>query len=216
MAMNRRRLLIGALAVAVVVLVGDILWMNLDLAFEHHLDGEGPLGSFGSNGTEVTLSFSATVGGPIWSVGLELCLARGNRPAVLDGSVGPTQTAGRGFKYLGALVREFTPVPGASGMGSRDGFPPPNVPETLQPVPGFAVTHRCQHPIVDDNIPITELVLGFGRASDASGGGWLGVDVSYNSNGRHHVVSLRFNFVICGPAAPKDICEGQSSPTPSD
>jgi hypothetical protein len=82
-------------------------------------------------------------------------------------------------------------------------------------VPGFAVTHRCQHPIVDRDIPVTELVLGFGRTSDASGGGWLGVDVGYNSNGRHHVVSLGYNFLICGSAAPKEFCDGHSSPTPS-
>jgi hypothetical protein len=209
--------LIGAVAVAVVILIGVFGVIKVDLAPEHHLDGEGPLGSFGDKDSAVTMGFDPILGGPIWSVGLELCLVRGDRPAVLDGSVGPTKIVGAGFRYLGALIREYTPAPGAEGMGSREGFPPqvPPVPEALKPVPGFVVSHRCQHPQLDPSVPITELVLGFARTSDHNGGGWLGVDVGYDSGIRHHVVSLNYNFLICGPAAPQQFCGPPTTPTPS-
>jgi hypothetical protein len=212
---TRRRLLIGTATAAALVLVGVFGVPKLDLAPEHHLDGEGPLGSFGDTNSSVSEGFDAKIGGPIWSAGLELCLARGDQPAVLDGFVGPTEAVGTGFRYLGALIREFTPLPGAAGFGSREGFPPqvPPVPEALQPVPGFAVTHRCQYPMVDRSIPITELVLGFSRTSDPSGGGWVGVDVGYTSGIRHHVVSLRYNFLVCGPAAPQEFCGSHATPT---
>jgi len=208
--------LIAAVVVAAAVLVGVVGFTKLDLAPEHHLDGEGPLGSFGDTNTLVSEGFDAKLGGPIWSAGLDLCLARGDQPAVLDGFVGPTEAVGEGFRYLGALIREITPLTGAEGFGSREGFPPqvPPVPEALQPEPGFAITHRCQHTIVDRSVPITELVLGFSRTSDPSGGGWLGVDVGYTSGIRHHVVSLRYNFLVCGPAAPQQFCAPPATPIP--
>jgi hypothetical protein len=210
---TRRRFLIGAAAAAVAVLVG-VGFLKLDLAPDHHVDGQGPLGSFGDANSTDSMAFSAVTGGPIWSVGLGLCLVRGDQPAVLDGSVGPTKIVGTGFQYLGAFARQF---PHTSGMalGSVEGFPPQVSGGTLQPIKGFAVSSHCQHPILDPTIPYTELDLGFGRTPDSSGGGWLGVDVGYNSGGRHHVVSLNYNFLICGPAVPQKFCAPPSSPGPS-
>lgn len=206
--------MIGAVAVGAVVLVAVFGVTKLDLAFEHHLDGEGPLGSFGDTNSTVTMGFDPVLGGPTWTVGLEVCLVRGDQPAVLDGSIGPTKIVGSGFQYLGAFVRQF-PV-GGEPFGSADGFPPHiSGGDPLHAVTGYVVKYRCQNPIVDPSIPYIELVLGFGRTSDRSGGAWLGVDVAYTSGIRHHVVSLNYNFLICGRAAPQQFCAPPSTPTPS-
>lgn len=212
---SRRRLLIGAVAVAAVVLIGIFGLTKLDLAPEHHLDGQGPLGSFGDTNSAVSMGFDPALGGPTWSAGLELCFARGDQPAVLDGKVGPAKIVGSGFQYLGAFVRRF-PIGGGNPIGGIAGFPPPAPwASSLRAVTGFVVDNRCQNPVVDKSIPYTELVLGFSRTSDPSGGGWLGVDVGYNAGFRHHVVSLNYNFLICGPAAPQQFCAAPSTPTPS-
>jgi hypothetical protein len=201
------------LGVVVLATLGTAFVINLGGGPERHRDGQGPLGSSGDPASIVGLGFDPIIGGPTWSVGLQLCLAQGNQPAVLDGSVTPTETFGSGFRYIGAFIHEFTPSQGGSPIISVDGFPP-HLPEALQPLAGYAVKYRCQHPHLDRTVPYSELILGFGRGSETGGGGWLGVDVGYTSGGHHHVVSLGYYFMICGPAAPAQYCGGpESSPT---
>ncbi|HVD47862.1 MAG TPA: hypothetical protein VNG70_11330 [Candidatus Limnocylindria bacterium] len=205
--MTRRRLVIVVLVV-VVLATGSVAFANyLGGGPAHHLDGQGILGSSGDPGSIVAVGFDPIIGGPTWSVGLELCLTQSGDPAVLDGSVAPTKTFGSGFQYLGAFVRQFKRSEGSTPMISVDGFPP-QVPDPLHPVHEYSVNDRCQHPKTDRSAPYTELVLGFGRGTETGGGGWMGVDVGYTSGGHHHVVSLGYYFMICGPAAPPQYCGG--------
>jgi hypothetical protein len=180
---------------------------------ERHPDGRGPLGSLNDPGNSITEGFDAKIGGPSWTVGIQLCLAQGNQPATLDGSVTPTKTVGNDFRYLGAFVREFTPSHGGSPIINLTGFPPA-LPDTLRPVKGFVVRYGCHGPNPDRSVPYTELLIGFGRGTGTSGGGWMGVDVGYTAGGHHHVVSLGYDLLICGSAAPARYC-GNLKPSPS-
>jgi hypothetical protein len=212
--MPPRRYLVIGLAAVTVILLTVVLVAIFGGGPEHHLDGRGPLGSLDDPRSSIADGFDATRGGPTWTVGLQLCLAQGNQPATLDGSVTPTKTVGNDFRYLGALVREFTPSQGGRPMISVTGFPPA-VPETLHPVKGFVVRYRCQPgPNPDRSVPYTELLIGFGRGPSTSGGGWMGVDVGYTAGGHHHVVSIGYDILICGSAAPARFC-GSLAPSPS-
>jgi hypothetical protein len=180
---------------------------------ERHPDGRGPLGSLGTPNNSIAEAFDPKLGGPTWTVGIQLCLEQGNEPATLDGAVTATNTIGTDFRFLGAFMREFTASRSHTPIGSMDGFPP-NLPDTLHPVKGFAVKYRCQHPNPDPSVPYTELLIGFGRGTGTSGGGWMGVDVGYTAGGHHHVVSLGYDLLICGSAAPARYC-GNLKPSPS-
>ena len=199
------RLAIGGLGVAAVATLGFIFATGRDAGPEYHLDGQGPLGSVGDPASDGSIAFDPVIGGPAWSVGVRLCLVQGGEKAVLDGSVTPTKSVGRGFRYLGAFIRQFTPNQGVMPIGSVEGFPP-SVAGALQPVKGFVVDRSCQYVNPDPSLPYTELVLGFGRNGDPSGGGWLGVDVGYTSGGHHRVVLLGYDFLICGSATPSRYC----------
>src|SRR6267143_583106 len=173
---------------------------------ERHVDGVGPLGS----GEEdphgaVSYTFSRSAPGGVWTLGIRLCLAAGDQPAILDGSVQPHSSIGRGFSFLGARIRQFIPAQGDHPIGSVVGFPP-KVSEALNQLQGFAVTDRCQGPNPDDSKPYTELLLGFGRGTDTDGGGWKGVDVGYTSGGQHHIVELRYDILMCGTTVKSDYC----------
>jgi hypothetical protein len=48
--------------------------------------------------------------------------------------------------------------------------------------------------------PYTELLLGFDHGTGSSGGGWRGIKVGYSAGGRHYVVSLGYDILICGSA----------------
>ncbi len=176
----------GAAAVAVVP--------RLDLAPEYHKDGEGPLGAFDGYGE----SFDANVGGPTWTVGMRICKLRADQSVVLDGSVRGASVFGDDFQYLGAVVREFTPSDTITPVYGMDGFPPAASFNT-HPAKGYTVTTVCRPE--NPNAPYTELMLGFGRGPLGVGGGWQGTEVGYNAGPRHHVVTLNYQFFVCGSAA---------------
>lgn len=212
--MTQRRLVIAMLGVAIAATLAFLLVPRITGGPERHLDGQGPLGSTDDPASVQAMGFDADKPAG-WRVtaGIQLCLAQGDQPAVLDGSVTPTKTAGtNGITLLGAYVRQFVPSEGGRPIGGVDVFPP-TVPEVLHPVKGFVVSVRCMHPNPDPNLQYVELDLGFARGSAALGGGWVGVDVGYTSGGHHHVVSLGYYFFACGPDAPQQFCAG-ASPSP--
>lgn len=172
---------------------------------ERHPDGGGPLGSgeIDPNGA-VSHTFSRSAAGGVWTLGIRLCLVSGDKPATLD-SVGPTRSVGQGYRYIGSLVRRFTPAQADTPIGSIVGYPP-NVSDALSPAVGFVVRDRCQGPNPDTSKPYTELLLGFARGNGSEGGGWYGVDVGYNVGGKHHVVELRYDILMCGTAVTTDYC----------
>jgi len=170
---------------------------------ERHLDGQGPLASRGTSNTQVTHGFYPS-GGPVWTVGIPLCLLQGADPAVLDGPVKGTTVAGDGLRYLGTRVRVF--LPGSQiELGSTGGFPPTGL-GPLQEAAGFHVTHPCQFSNPDPSVSITELDVGVAEFPGSAGGGWMGLDIGYTDRGHHHVLSTGWNILACGPAMPAVYC----------
>ena len=161
---------------------------------ERHGDGDGPLGS---NGVPIGegMRVNPTVGPTTWTYGVPLCLVSGDQPAILE-SVGPTVSVGSGYQVLGTGVREFDATPDHNGIISVDPWPPPTaqVPDPISPVAGFAVSTPCTHGAFG---PATELLVGLAVTS-ADGGGWQGIEVSYTAGGRHHVLVLNHDLMICG------------------
>jgi hypothetical protein len=160
---------------------------------EAHRDGEGPLASAGDWHHMDTIAFDPVNGGP-WTMGYPLCLAQGTEPALID-SVGPAATVGSGFRFLGASIRQFTYTGEHTPIGSVDGYPP-SLPDTLHPVTGFSVSTPCQRVAMGSTY--TELLIGFGRGTGTDGGGWRGIKVGYMVGGRHRIVTLGYNMLICG------------------
>jgi len=179
---------------------------------DHHLDGQGPLASTGDPHHQEASAFDAVKGGP-WTLGYQLCLFQGDQPAVIE-SVAPTKTVGDGFRFLGAQVRQFAPTRSHTPILSLDGYPPA-LPDTLHPAKGFSVTTPCSK----NGLPptYTELLIGFDRASTAGGGGWRGIDVTYATGGRRHVVTLGYDILICGSAVTDEphLCGPAPSSLPS-
>jgi hypothetical protein len=169
---------------------------------ERHLDGQGALASFGDSGNSVTEAFVRS-GGPVWTVGIPLCLWQGTDPAILDGTVKGTVVTGDGWKFLGARVREFAPSNGLA-IGSVGGFPPA-VPDALHQAKGFAVTQPCHIHNPDPSAISAELDFGV-REPGTNGGGWMGLDIGYTSRGHHHVLSTPWNILVCGPAVAPEHC----------
>jgi hypothetical protein len=190
---SRRQLLVAG-GVIVALAVGVLLLTRGDLAPEHHDDGQGPLASLSS--VEEGFSIPDT-----YSVALPLCTTNDFQPVVLDGTVAPHTTLGAGLRYLGAYVR-FGKAPSFLSIGSIKGFPPPEPYGGLHTEKGFAVASRCQD--IWNNGLDTELVLGLAPVA-TRGGGWFGIDVGYYSGWRHHVVTVPWAFVICGPGLPSDL-----------
>ena len=214
-AIRRRPRLAIALGLVSLALLTVVMVALFGGGPERHPDGGGPLGSLGDSHGSIAIGFDPKLGGPTWTVGVQLCLAQGDQPATLDGSITPTRSVGSDFRYLGAYVREFRAFQnGVTPIGSVDGFPPRIPGPLLDPVKGFTVRYRCQPQNPDWSIPYTELLIGFGRGTGSSGGGWMGVDVGYTAGGHHHVVSLGYDFLICGSAAPARFC-GSLRPSPT-
>ena len=204
----------AVLAIATVLLAafaGLVANGVIDLAPERHSDGHGPLGSLGGSGT----AFYVTAGESTWTVGIRLCLASGGLPAVLDGSVLPASQVQGGMRFLGAYVREGVPAQGFMTLGSIAGFPPAYPYDRLHAEKGFAVTTRCADAALGDAAPFTELDIGLAEIPGAPGGGWLGVDVGYNSGWRHHVVTLNYHYFACDAGAPARYCPRLATPSPA-
>ena len=188
----RLRALIGVGGVAAILALLFVLYQAF-LQPEVHRDGQGPLGSTGDPHHSEASAFDPVKGGP-WTLGYGLCLAEGTQPAVID-SVGPAATVGSGFRFLGAYIRQFTYTRKNTPIGSVDGYPP-SLPDTLHPVTGFSVSIPCQRAAFGSRY--TELLIGFGRGTGTDGGGWRGIKVGYTVGGRHRIVTLGYNILICG------------------
>lgn len=207
--------MVGVIAVIAVV----ALWLGAGSRLlgppEHHADGEGPLASLNRPGTHIRMTVDRTATS-VWTFGYRLCLAQGDQPAIID-SVGPTQTIGSGFKYLGSLIRTFDVQPGVDSshepIGGVDGFPPPTryAPDFLRDAIGYPVSVLCA-----DGPPVTytELLVGF-AATGPDGGGWLGIDIGYSVGGHHHTVSLGYEQLICGTATEVKCPDATAIPSPS-
>lgn len=188
---NRSLLAAAGLLAALVIGLAAFSWLQ---GSARHGDGEGPLGSYGG-GFEAMKIDPIAAGGTSWTYGVGLCLVSGIEPAVLE-SVAPTKTVGHGFQFLGVGVREFTPTPGHLPIISVNTWPPPTsaVPDPLRAVHGFSVSTRCgQGP----DARYTELLVGLGLVS-ADGGGWQGIEISYTVGGRHQILVMDHDLLICG------------------
>lgn len=199
---SRRRLLLAGGAIVALV-AGVLLVTRGDIVPERHADGQGPLASLSS----VTETFSIP---DSYTVALPLCRTNDYQPVALDGMVAPHTIVGAGLRYLGAYVRSGTEPP-FQAIGSIRGFPPQAPYASLLAENGFAVTTRCRDSQHGPHL-YTELVLGLAPIA-ANGGGWSGIDVGYYSGWRHHVVTIPWTFVICGPGLPGDI---DNCPPPTD
>jgi hypothetical protein len=184
---------VAAVAAAVAVFIGIAAFHNTET--EQHSDGQGPLASTGDPRHQETTAFDAVKGGP-WTLGYQLCLHQGSDPAVIQ-SVGPVTTVGSGFRFLGASIRQFKPSPSHTPILSLSGYPP-QLPDSLHPAVGFSVSNRC----VAGGLPTTytELLIGFDHGSGSTGGGWHGIKVGYSAGGRHFVVTLGYDIMVCGSA----------------
>jgi hypothetical protein len=165
---------------------------------DHHLDGHGPLGDGGvttvDDGSSSSFSFFDNDPGP-WTVGLQLCLAQGTGPAIIE-RVYPEETVGAGFRFVGALAHEIDL--GAGSIGEIGGFPP-RVAGKLVPASEFPVIYPCSPKA---HGPYTELLVGIGKPPGSTGGGWVGIDVAYRVGARQYVVTLPQSYYACGPSAP--------------
>jgi hypothetical protein len=135
-----------------------------------------------------------------WTLGIQLCAAEPPSVPVLD-SVTPTGTVGS-FDFLGASMRRFAPTNAHPPLLSVTGYPP-DIPDTLVPVAGYAVQADCSREA--EFADYNELVLGIGRRGD-SGGGWLGEAVRYHVGGRQFVLRLDYVILVCGPSVPQQYC----------
>lgn len=198
--------LVAALTVAGGALIsGAFTNAGDETRWTRHLDGDGALGSTGNPAIWSTEAARVTAPASRWTMGLRLCLTRGDAPAILDGAVTPTKTIGRGFSFVGVSVRRFTPAQGTDAIGAVEGYPPP-VREPLRDVAGYSVTYPCGGDYPDRSLPYDELLLGFARGDGQGGGGWMGVDVAYHVGARHYIVSLPYNFFVCGALVPQQYC----------
>jgi hypothetical protein len=135
-----------------------------------------------------------------WTLGIYLCAADPTSAPVID-SVEPVRTSGS-FEFLGAALRRFAPSNANPPLISLDGYPP-DVPDDLQPVAGYAVEAGCSRE--EEFASYNELLLGVAQRGD-SGGGWLGEEVHYHVGDRRYVLALDYVVMVCGPSVPKGYC----------
>jgi hypothetical protein len=160
-----------------------------------HADGDGPLSSVGRPGYEA-LAVPQT-GASSFSYGIPLCVADLDAPAWIV-TVEPASSVGSGFRTLGTLVREFMPTDADTPIIGVERFPPPHAdaPHPLSQASGFVVRTSCEN---GPREPYTELVVGLGVAG-ADGGGWRGIEIEYQANGRRWMLHLDHDLLICGPS----------------
>ena len=70
-------------------------------------------------------------------------------------------------------------------------------------IDGYSVKTACTDA---PSAPYTELLIGLGLQSH-DGGGWRGIEIAYSVAGRHHVLVLNHDLLICGSAVAAD-CAG--------
>ncbi len=166
---------------------------------KRHLDGAGPLSSVAAG---TTMAFPAGAAGP-WSLGIPLCLAGPDGPAVIE-AVNPATLLGSGSRFLGALVRTFVRSASDTMIISMQGYPPPSVSDHLDPAVGASVAITCATSD-EPAAPFTELLIGFSVDGDA-GGGWDGVDVAYRLGASHYILHVTETIVRCGEELDPGIC----------
>jgi hypothetical protein len=203
---KRRSALIGLLALGSLLIVVLIVGRGP----ERHADGQGALASRNQPGSE-TMAINpkaAEPGTTSWTYGLRLCLARPDQPATIE-SIGPTKSLGAGYRFLGALVRSFTPTATDTPIISTHPYPPPAsvVPDVQSSAVGTVIDTPCS----DDGQGVyTELLIGL-ELTGPEGGGWQGIDIGYTAAGQRHVVGLEHDLFICGSALP-DRCVSDPPP----
>jgi hypothetical protein len=198
----------GRLVLGVAILAGLGVIVSLSLGWigssapETHADGAGPLASLNEPGTSLMDAINPSLAHATeFTFGMPLCLASGADLPVTD-SVSPGHRVGTGYRFLGAVVREFLPNPSHTPIVSVDYFPPDpsKVPDTLHDIHGYTVTTRCStHP---NTAPYTELLIGMALVN-GDGGGWQGVDVHYTVGGRKLVLAVNYGILICGTSTPQ-------------
>ena len=196
-----RARIVGLAAIAVglaVIIALSLPRLYLFLGPERHADGQGPLASLDQPGSSGFASDRSS-GTRTLTFGMRLCLTSSDS-VVLD-SVEVTETVGTAYQFLGAKVREFTPVwpETHTPIIAVDGYPPPidKVPDPLFDVYGYTVTTQCRF---SPDGPYTELLIGMSsiKDDDGTGGGWNGVDVGYKYGGRHRVLMIKIGLYFCG------------------
>jgi hypothetical protein len=195
--MTVRRWLVALLVGAALVAGAAFLILTQPPAV--HADGAGPLGSLGGPGHESMSVDPLGAETRSWTYGLRLCIAQGDRPATLR-RVAPLATLGSGFHEVGIGLRTFTPTPDHEPIISVDGYPPPpsEVPDALAEVDGYVVETACRNGPRD---AYTELLIGLAADGD-DGGGWKGIKVTYEIDGRTRTVTLDHDLLICGRSNP--------------
>lgn len=193
--MNRLRAALVGGIVVIVLAVAGLATGILGAPPERHADGAGPLASRNGPGSESMAVDPDRAGGSSWTYGVRLCLSAGSDPVVID-SVGPSKSVGTGYRYLGAKIRTFSESPSHAGIISVNGYPPPTsyVPDPLVAAIGSRVTTACTATGLG---PYTELLVGL-ELTSLVGGGWQGIDIGYTAAGRHRILEIDQNFLICG------------------
>jgi hypothetical protein len=107
------------------------------------------------------------------------------------------------FEYLGAVVRTYAPSDADVPIVSVAGFPPPAGPSMRAPedVAGYVVATPCDASPADR---YTELLIGLRRVG-SEGGGWDGILVTYEADGRAYVLEIERGMYICGTA--HNVCD---------
>lgn len=165
----------------------------------HHLDGAGALASLNGPGSESMAINPAVTGYIRYTYGFRLCRAGEGDPGVIRG-VAPKATVGTGFAYLGSRVRTFRPTDTHTPIISTDGFPPPEamVPDHLDDAIGRGVATSCDAPYLDE---YTELLVGL-ELTSPDGGGWQGILIAYDVDGRQSVLEVDRGLLLCGTSYP--------------
>ncbi len=167
---------LGAVAAAVglaVIVTVSLPVISAFISPERHADGQGPLASLDGPGSSASAADRQPGTARTLTFGMPLCLTSSDS-VILD-SVGPTESVGTGYRFLGAKVREFIPVwPQAhTPIIAVHGYPPPPamVPDPLQDVLGYTVMTQCQS---TPSGPYTELLIGLSSIADDGGTGAAG------------------------------------------
>jgi hypothetical protein len=185
--------ILACAAVAVAAFAG----INVFHAFGPvHLHDDGPLVGPGNG-----FSFDADAGPGPWTIGYQLCVNQGTDPVILE-SIAPTSGSGKGLHFLGGYAR-LIPADSGGAIGDVNNFPP-QVPEVLQPVDGFAVTQQCNFNSGQPPAPTStsEVDVGVGKVAGSTGGGWSAFTVDYRVGSTQYVVTFDAGLYICGPTAP--------------